>query len=108
MTSDPNENLSNADGAVVGEDAQSPHEPNYSELSSGTSSRDADWEAPTSAPSVLGESTASAPDPSPLLDEQAGGARSAAQGQFWNEGGQISGATSNSRPIPPEQPENTE
>ncbi len=105
MTPDPNDHSSNADGAVVGEDAQSPYEPNYSELSSETSSQDADWEVPTSAASVVGESTASAPDPSPLLDEQAGGARSAAQGQFWNEGGQISGATSNSRPIPPEQPD---
>ena len=105
MTSNPNNHVSNADGAIGA--AESPHKPDNSELSSETSVRDADWDFPTSAEGAMGESavSASAPDPSPLLDAQAGGARTAAPGQFWNEGGQISGATSNSRPIPPEQPD---
>ncbi len=105
MTSESNEHTSNSDGAVDGGDANSPYEPKYSEPSFETSSPGTDWEVPASAEGGMGEAaaSASAPDASPLMDGQVGEGQSEGQGQFWNEGGPVSGATSNSRPVPPQQ-----
>lgn len=104
MTSDPNEKKPDFDSAVDGGDVEGPYQPHYSEPSFETSSPDADWEVPTYAATGLDEpaESASAPDASPLLDEQVDQNKSQGQGQFWNEGAPVSGATSNSQPIPPQ------
>ncbi len=105
MTSEPNDQRHDSDSAADGGDVESPYEPHYSEPSFKTSSPNPDWEAPTSADIGLGEpaESASAPDASPLLDDQVDESQSLGQGQFWNEGAPVSGATSNSQPIPPQQ-----
>ena len=68
---------------------------------------DSGWEVPTSSTGEIDDAaaTASAPDASPLTHGPAGDGPGAGGNQFWSEGKPLSGWTSNSRPVPPEQPD---
>lgn len=71
--------------------------------SEGSSSAD-EWKVPVSAESGMDEpaGSASAPDPSPLLGQD-NDAPIDGVNRFWSEGGTISGTTSNSQRVPPQQ-----
>ncbi len=104
MSSDAEDQSAKPDETVDGDDTNRPYEPHYSEPSFTTSSPDSDWTVPSPAGSAMDESAAdaSAPDASPLMDEQVPGPQRGQQGEYWNEGGPVSGATSNSQPVPPQ------
>ncbi len=67
-------------------------------------STSAEWKVPTSTEPATDEPAghASAPDASPLLEQEDADPTGGSDG-FWREGGAISGKTSNSQQIPPQQ-----